>query len=234
MSAAVSTTSTEMSPYIINLTGRRFGRWTVLGLAGGQTTNVNGQRVAFWSVRCDCGTVRSVRGRTLRDGDSQSCGCLRYGILIDRFWSKVDKAGPVVVPALGPCWAWTGNVQSSGHGRMSVNGREERTHRIAFFLAEGHWPAQAILHRCDNPPCVRRDHLFEGTHLDNINDMVAKGRQAIGERNGGAKLSANDVRAIRESVGVRHADLAARFGVSRSLVGQILQRKIWTHLEGLK
>ena len=95
------------------------------------------------------------------------------------FWSKVDKNGPVPAhrPELGPCWLWTASTATKGYGQFMWGTAVAGTHRIAWLLTFGRWPEPCCLHHCDNPRCVRPDHLFEGTHADNIADMFAKGRQ---------------------------------------------------------
>lgn len=76
---------------------------------------------------------------------------------------KPAEAGPVPAhtPELGPCWGWTGTTNGSGYGTILECGRRSpllRAHRVAFFLAEGRWPEPCALHKCDNPPCVRRSN----------------------------------------------------------------------------
>lgn len=89
-----------------------------------------------------------------------------------------------------------------------------------------------VLHRCDNPTCVRPDHLFLGDQALNMADKVAKGRQTRGASNSGAKLTAETVRDIRR----RYADgslqrlLAAEYGVTESLVSMVASRRIWKHV----
>jgi hypothetical protein len=98
--------------------------------------------------------------------------------ITERFFANVNVDGPVPahVPEIGPCHVWTGRTNEFGYGKFSMRGAEHRAHRVAFFLAESRWPDPCALHRCDNPACVRRDHLFEGTKKDNSADMVAKKR----------------------------------------------------------
>lgn len=93
----------------------------------------------------------------------------------ERFWDKVDKSAD--------CWLWTSAKNMDGYGEMLVgrgsNGRYkwERAHRMSYRLAIGPIPKGLwVLHRCDNPPCVRPDHLFLGTAADNAHDRDAKGR----------------------------------------------------------
>lgn len=87
----------------------------------------------------------------------------------EAFWSRVDKSGD--------CWLWTKFVNSNGYGRLTYRRKQYSAHRIAFLLAVGDIPPGLnVLHRCDNPPCVRPDHLFLGTQADNMRDMAQKNR----------------------------------------------------------
>lgn len=103
-----------------------------------------------------------------------------------RFWSKVNKDGPVIRPELGPCWPWTGGFTSSGYGQFrDAEGRQVGAHRMAYELTHGQLrPDMQARHRCDYRPCCRPDHLEEGTQTANEQDKAARGRQADGQRNG--------------------------------------------------
>lgn len=90
------------------------------------------------------------------------------------FWSKVDRSG-------GPdaCWPWTMARLPRGYGVLAYQQRQTYSHRVAYLLDSGFIPDNVpfVCHTCDNPPCCNPDHLWLGTHADNMADMVAKGRE---------------------------------------------------------
>lgn len=160
--------------------------------------------------------------------------------LEDRFWRYVEKG------AATSCWAWLGPRESSGYGVLGVSSggprRQARATHLALRFGKGvEVPAGLFAcHRCDNPGCVNPDHLFIGTHVDNMRDMVAKGRghgpgaEAVGEKNGHAKLTDADVIEARRRyvAGERSADLAREYGIARSAMRRTLFGQAWTHLPG--
>jgi hypothetical protein len=149
-----------------------------------------------------------------------------------QFFAHVDVHGPVPAhrPELGPCHVWTGAINPRwGYGSF----RRTNAQRWTFFLAEGRWPEPCALHHCDNRPCVRRDHLFEGSKKDNARDMAAKGRQwlqvapelALGERNSNSKVTdaqRDEIRA-RYALGEPQGRLGREYGLSRTGVGYIVR-----------
>lgn len=145
----------------------------------------------------------------------------------ERFWSKVEQSDG--------CWLWQAARDGQGYGRIGSNRtRPLRAHRLAYEFTFGPIPeGMDVLHQCDNPPCVRPDHLRVGTHEDNVRDMYEKRRHTKGEDSHFAKVTGADVRAMREAwesgrSSVRN--LAAQYGLSPSGVRQIVYRRKWKHI----
>lgn len=131
-----------------------------------------------------------------------------------------------------PCWEWAGSRSSDGYGGMKIEGRTKFAHRLSYELHVGPIPdGLFVCHACDNPGCVRPDHLFAATHMENVRDRDRKGRQnhVTGERHGCAKLTRKKVRAIRRrrASGERYSDLAREFGISPSSVRNAAIGKAW-------
>lgn len=157
---------------------------------------------------------------------------------LERFWAKVEKAGP------DECWQWQagGDKQGYGHFWMPTLKRMVAAHRVSFEIANGPLPVKkvgtmgsvgtVVCHTCDNPGCVNPNHLFAGTQRDNNADKVRKGRQAShpGERNPKAKLTAADVRNIRQSATGKHGErmaIARKWNISSGHVSKILAGEVW-------
>lgn len=157
----------------------------------------------------------------------------------ERFWANVKKSEH-------GCWEWQGlprggkilygQIAPPGYGRQIV------AHRAAWLLHYGEIPLReqgphslVIRHTCDNPKCVRIDHLVLGTQLDNIHDMQERGRAnyARGEEAGGAKLTAVRVIELRKRYaagGITMRALAKLESMSYSGMQQLLSGRTWKHL----
>lgn len=131
------------------------------------------------------------------------------------------------------CWLFE---TKSSYGKVSVgDGRTESAHRLAWELANGPIPAGLLVrHKCDVPRCVRPDHLELGTAADNSRDMTERRRQAFGEQQGSAKITATEVKAMRAAaqLGTTYRTLAARYGISESEVSAVVIGKKWQHVAG--
>ena len=155
----------------------------------------------------------------------------------ERFWSKVNKDGPVVGPGLGPCWTWTGSINSDGYGRFRVRGEEiVAASRVSWWLTVGDPGSLFVCHHCDNRLCVNPAHLFVGTNADNQADMVAKGRSRRGELSPKAKLTNHAVMTVAALAQEGHspAALAARFGVRPDYIKRIITGQSWSFITGIR
>lgn len=136
----------------------------------------------------------------------------------ERFWANVRKTET--------CWLWTKGVSRRGYGVFYFGDTSAPAHRYAWALSFGEIPASLnVCHKCDNPPCVRPDHLFVGTQADNMKDMVQKGRSAhvFGLEANSAKLSDEQVLAVRDEIlaGSEAAEVSKKFGIAKSYVSGI-------------
>lgn len=145
-----------------------------------------------------------------------------------RFWSLIDKRGP------DDCWPWLGFILPRGHGMYS----RHHVHRRVYEAIVGPIPAGIfVCHHCDNRACCNPKHLFLGTAKDNTQDMLNKGRcnPPRGTKNGHAKLSEEDVLAIRARYpqgGISQRTLGKEYGVSRGTIRAVLNRRSWAWLKG--
>lgn len=132
------------------------------------------------------------------------------------------------------CWIWNKFKLKSGYGTTAQNKKTYLAHRLSYLLHVGMIPKGLwVLHKCDNPSCVNPDHLFLGTHQDNTDDKVSKGRQLRGDSHNMSKLTEDEITAIREFPKFRGAGviLAKRYDVTPSMISYIRNGKSWKHLQ---
>lgn len=172
---------------------------------------------------------------------------------LERFFSKVHKS-----PEPNGCWEWEGAHFATGYGAFYADGKMQRAHRFIYESTFGPLPAAImVLHHCDNRRCIRPDHLYPGTHAQNMRDRDERHRTASGDQNGmrtrpdrnavrlypdrlargeranKSHLTAADVSAIRaaHATGESQSALARRYGVSQAMVNKIVHRISWAHVE---
>ena len=199
-----------------------------------------------------CGVTMIVWACVVRAGRGRYCSLscrsrARRRPIAERFWPKVKI---VLSPKSrhNGCWEWMGERRKGrgqGYGIITEGGDRGKAlpaHRVAWEIYFGPIPdGLCVCHHCDNPPCVRPDHLFLGTPKDNAKDMAAKGRDPFhqyphlyrGTTKGVCKLTKEAVREIR---GLGETDMTQRaiarqFSVTPAVICTILKRTAWAHVE---
>jgi hypothetical protein len=154
-----------------------------------------------------------------------------------RFFEKV------AIRAGDECWEWQGSKLKAGYGQTRVGTTKMLAHRAMYLHTVGPIPdGMVVMHACDNPPCCNPNHLRLGTHQDNVNDRIAKGRSNYvgmsGESNPNVTLSADKVAELRSlykgpqnrmrpRTGPTTRELARQFKISPSQVVRIVNGDSW-------
>lgn len=136
------------------------------------------------------------------------------------------------------CWEWAGRKGRNGYGQTEflVDGKRSvvYAHRLSYQLHKGPIPeGMFVCHSCDNRGCVNPEHLFAGTHQDNLNDAVSKGRMHLGSAHGLAKLDEKRVAEIKSELRLgakNQKQLAAIHGVSHGAIQAIASGRNWRHV----
>jgi len=171
------------------------------------------------------------KNRSKKDGLRTECKTCRMQprkTPEQRFWERIDKR------SVNECWEWMGRKEKEGYGIFTINGKRMATHRYSYELHNGSIDKKLdVLHKCDNPACCNFLHLFQGTHIDNMKDMISKNRHAIGEKIWSTKLTESEVIEIRERLQnkIPERTIAQEFGVSRGAISCIKRNDTWKYVK---
>lgn len=140
---------------------------------------------------------------------------------LDDFWRKVSKGSE------DQCWLWQAGVNNRGYGQLNMSGELLLAHRVSYSLKYGEIPkGLEVCHKCDNPTCCNPNHLFLGTHSDNMVDRLRKGRQS------NAVLTPEKVKKAKEMKcnGVKNRDIALLLQVSQSTIEKAIYSRTWNRI----
>ena len=133
------------------------------------------------------------------------------------------------------CWIWSQSLTPTGYGQGTLNSFYYKGHRLSYQIFKG--PIEKdlhVLHKCDTPSCVNPDHLWLGTHKENMQDMFSKKRRkaVVGESHGISKLTADEVYMIRflHGYGISMRKIGRFYKVSHKTISSIVHRKTWRHV----
>jgi hypothetical protein len=133
------------------------------------------------------------------------------------------------------CWLWRGQVRADGYGLVRFERKVHLAHRLAWKFFRGEIaPGLVVCHKCDVRGCVNPEHLFLGTMMDNVKDMMEKGRSLHGEKHRSAKLTAEQVRRIKTMLAedlLRVSDIAREYGVTHRTIACIARGTSWRHVK---
>lgn len=154
----------------------------------------------------------------------------------DRYLSKVK------IGKKNECWEWEGSLDKDGRGTFKFNGHSYPQGRFAWLMYRGPIPSGLfVCHHCDNPSCCNPQHLFLGTHQDNMRDRTLKGRDHLcagkghppGADHPCATLTTEEVVAIRlfyEYTKTTYVELASIFNTSKKNIGHIIRKETWKNI----
>lgn len=161
-----------------------------------------------------------------------------------RGWPIEERLKFYSEPHASGCVLWTGPKISTGYGNIKIDSKNYKAHRVSWQERRGPIPyGKHVLHKCDNPSCINPDHLFIGTHDENMSDKVAKNRQAkgvqhshavkksipYGDRRSQSKLTYEKVFEMRwrEALGEKISDIAREYNVGRTTAFNAINGVNW-------
>lgn len=224
-----------------DLTGLKIHRWNIIDRADRPEKTT--QTGAWWNCICDCGTERVVYGNHIAASykkASKSCGCYKKEVLsILMSKMRLKESGTTdyrflnsfKIDSVTGCWNWLKTKDKDGYGIVYRRTRGIRAHRFSFEKYNHKIPKNSVVcHKCDNPSCVNPEHLFVGKPIDNVRDMMKKGRDmSVGSRNTNSKLTESDIPVIRNDIR-SYIEISKEYGVCELTIRNVKKRKFWKHV----
>lgn len=175
------------------------------------------ERPSMGRSLCSMHYYRAYRDGTLNEHPKHTADSL--------FEERIDKTSD--------CWIWLGYKNAKGYGELILGNHEKKSaHRFAYEKYKGAVPSgMVVMHSCDNPACVNPSHLSIGTQADNMLDCLSKGRTTKGTKNARAKLTDQQIPAIRSDPRPQHI-IAKEYGVNQNTISCIKRRVRWKHING--
>jgi len=137
---------------------------------------------------------------------------------VKRFWDKVN------IKEKNECWEWNGSYFNTGYGCVKFESKSQTVHRVSWKLTNGEIPKDMlILHKCDNIKCCNPNHLFLGTALDNVTDMINKGRFKGRQK----KLTNIQIFNIKDMYNnkISQSNIAFKYNVSQMTISKVIRNK---------
>ena len=178
------------------------------------------------------GFCNTHNSRRKRHGDAYK-KFARSMTVAERLLANVNTTEP------GFCWDWLKHKNKQGYGNIGIKNKTLMAHRVSYETFIGEIPkGMLICHHCDRPSCINPSHLFLGSHKDNSDDKIKKGRENLprGENHwhihGKTKLCVDDVMKIKEKLkeGLSTHKIALEFNVSAANISGIKREKHWRHV----
>lgn len=193
--------------------------------------------VEVWNSTFDKKQVAEAVGWSLKTIGTRMCRLRDLGYNAKLKPSAVNSLFSHCIKQPNGCWEWNLNIREDGYGGVVArDGKKSLAHREAWKITHGEIPSKMeICHRCDNRKCINPDHLFMGTHTDNMRDMRQKERHKphIGSKHGMAILDESKVQAIRQEYRTGNftlQQLADINGVTIHAIWRVVHRKNWKHI----
>ncbi len=217
-----------------NILNHKFGMLTVIRKTDKNASNGE----VIWECKCSCEneTIVYAMGGNLRKGFKNTCGCI-YDPESPEYWKRTKIRIEKKAKFEGDCLIWKASKNGNGYGQIFIKhkgfSRPIVASRAVWIANNGKIPqGYFICHSCDNPACIRLDHLFLGTQKDNIDDCIKKKRNSYGEKNHMSKLTEIQAKEIKnlKNTGKNIKELCEKYNVKPACIKHIWAGTRWKHI----